>query len=229
MTEVYLFYSSLTLLAMGCLTLALSVLFRLKSHAINSLPKKVTPDVFDKTFVVFNPYPEHRKIIHNFLFVLPILVFAACLGLTLIAWKIFEYGFVSSLFVLIICLNFTMLEVAPETYQNTRMLIKAVQRGTSLGVGDLRALQTVKKALPKLSKYYLGLAILFLTFAATIDYVLPSTLWLLGQLFGLMLGVSAATGFIGWQIAILLFTLVVVVVQILVGKLKARFLSYVTD
>lgn len=229
MAEAYLVYSSLTLFTMGCLTLALSMLFRLKSHSISNLPKDLSANAFDKAFVVFNPYPEHKKIIHSFLFLLPVLVFVVSLGLVLVALKIFEYGFMLSLFILIICLNLTVVEVAPETYQTARIFIKAVQQGTDLGVGDLRVLQTVRKALPRLSKYYLGLTIFFMTFAATTGYVWPLALWFVVQLIGLILEASAVTGFVGWQVAILLFTLIVVIAQIFVGKLKARFLSYVTE
>lgn len=229
MAEAYLFYSSLTLLAMGCLTLALSMLFRLKSHVINSLPKNLSANVFNKTFIVFNPYPEHRKINYSFLSALPILVFFACLGFILVAWKIFEYGLMSSFFILIICLYLIVVEVAPETYQNTRIFIKAVQRGTSLGVGDLRVFQIVRKALPRLSNYYLGLTISFVTFAATMSYIWPLTLWFLSRLVGLILDAGAVTGFVGWQVTVFLFTLTVVIIQIFVGKLKAKFLSYVAE
>lgn len=229
MAEAYLFYSSLTLLAMGCLTLALSMLFRLKSHVINSLPKNLSANVFNKTFIVFNPYPEHRKINYSFLSALPILVFFACLGFILVAWKIFEYGLMSSFFILIICLYLIVVEVAPETYQNTRIFIKAVQRGTSLGVGDLRVFQIVRKALPRLSNYYLGLTISFVTFAATMNYIWPLTLWFLSRLVGLILDAGAVTGFVGWQVTVFLFTLTVVIIQIFVGKLKAKFLSYVAE
>jgi len=229
LAEAYLFYSSLTLLAMGCLTLALSMLFRLKSHVINSLPKNLSANVFNKTFIVFNPYPEHRKINYSFLSALPILVFFACLGFILVAWKIFEYGLMSSFFILIICLYLIVVEVAPETYQNTRIFIKAVQRGTSLGVGDLRVFQIVRKALPRLSNYYLGLTISFVTFAATMNYIWPLTLWFLSRLVGLILDAGAVTGFVGWQVTVFLFTLTVVIIQIFVGKLKAKFLSYVAE
>ena len=40
---------------------------------INSLPKNLSADVSDKTFNVFDPYPERRKIFHNMLFALLLL------------------------------------------------------------------------------------------------------------------------------------------------------------
>ena len=210
---------------MGCLTLVLSILFRLKNHRMNSFPKNLSANVFNKTFNVFNPYPEHRRIIHNFLSVLPFMVFLACLVFILFAWKVFESGFLLSLVLLIICLNLILIEVASETYQNAKIFIKALNSRADLGVGDLKVFQVLKRALPKLSNYYLALSILFLTSATTLGYIWSSLLCFFAQVVGLILEVSALTGIIGYLVAVFLFALMVAVFQIFIWKIKSKFLS----
>jgi hypothetical protein len=214
MAEAYLFYSSLTLFAMSCLTLVLFVSFRLKYHRISNLPKNLSANVFDKTFNVLNPYSEPRKIFHNFLSVLPIIPIILSIVSTAFLWKILEYGLLLSLVIIIVCLNLMLTEVASETYQTTVILIKAVRKRTELVTDDIKAFQTLKNALPKLSNYYLALSILFLVFAATLGYIWSSLLLFFSQVIGLILELSATTGIIAYQVAVLIFALIVVLIQI---------------
>jgi small-conductance mechanosensitive channel len=229
MAETYLFYSSLTLFAMSCLTLVLFVSFRLKYHRISSLPKNLSANVFDKTFNVLDPYPERRKIIHSFLSAVPLIAFFACLAFVILLWKVFEYGLLSSFFILIVCLNLMLTEVASETYQTTEILIKAVRKRADLATGDIKAFQTLKNALPKLSNYYLALSILFFVFAAMLGYIWSSLLLFFSQVIGLILEVSAATGIIAYQVAVLIFALIVVLIQIFAWKIKNKFLRHLVE
>jgi len=227
--ENYLFYSSLTLLGMGCLALALSILFRLKSHAVNSLPKNLSANVFNKTFVVFNPYSEHRRTIPSLAFLAMILVFIVCVGFSLIIWRVFESGFMLSFFIVIICLNLIAVEGAYEVYENSRTFINAVRGGTDFGLGDIKAFQIVRSALPKIAKYYIGLAILFMIFSVALPYIWSSVLWFLARPVGLMLEVGASTGAVNYQIAVFLFALVLVLIQILISRIKGKLLNYVIE
>ena len=226
MVETYLFYSSLTMFAMGCLTLVLSILFRLKHHRMNSLPRNLSANVFDKTFNVFNPYPERRRIVHNFLSALPLMVLPPCLVFFLFVWRVLESGLLLSLVLLIICLNLILIEVASEIYQNANIFIKAFNKKADLGVGDLKVFQTLERVMPKLSNYYLALSILFVTLGAILSYIWSSLLWFFAQVVGVVLEVSTLTGSaIGFQVAVFLFVLMVVVVQIFIQKIKSKFLS----
>lgn len=210
---------------MGCLTLVLSILFRLKRHRMNSLPKNLSANIFNKTFNVFNPYPKRRRIIHNFLSALPLMVLLLCLVFFLFAWKALESGLLLSLVLLIICLNLILIEAASEIYQNAKIFIKALNSKADLGVGDLKVFLILKRALPKLSNYYLALSILFLTLAATLGYIWSLLLWFFAQVVSLILEVSALTGIIGFQGAVVLFALMVAVFQIFIWKIKNKFLS----
>jgi hypothetical protein len=226
LAETYLFYSSLTLLAMGCSTLVLAALFRLKHHTLSSLPRSLSAEIFDKTFSVFDPYSGHRRIIHSFLSALPLIVVLGCLVLVPLAWKVIESGLLLSLVLLIICLNLMLIEVASESYQNARIFIKAFNDGASLGVGDLKAFQILKRVLPKLSNYYLALSILLIASAATLGYILSSLLWLFAHVVDLILEISGLAGFMAWQLAAFLFILIVAVFQIFMWKIKGKFLSH---
>lgn len=223
--EAYLLYSSLTLFAMGCLALFLSVFFRLKSRAINNISTKLEPRIFDKTFSVFNPYPERRKMIHSFLPVLMTVVVIASFGSLLIAMRIFEAGLLLSLFILIICLDLIVVDVAPETYMNTNAFIRAIHCGTSLGVGDLKVFQLLIRALPRLSNYYLGLSIFFIALGATLSYIWLTVLMFFARFIGLTFGIGEAAGWMGWAIPVILFVIAVVFIQTLVWKTR----SYLTD
>ena len=229
MAEAYLFYSSLTLFAMSCLTLVLFVLFRLKHHKISSFPKNLSANFFDKTFNVLDPYPERRKILHNFLSVLSIIPIILSIVFAAFVWKILEYGLLLSLVIIIVCLNLMLTDVASETYQNAEIFIKAVHKRADLGVGDIKAFQTLKNVLPKLSNYYLALSILFLIFAATLGYIWSSLLLFFSQVIGLIVEVSATTGIIAYQVAVLIFALIVVLVQIFAWKIKNKFLRHLVE
>ena len=212
---------------MSCLTLVLSILFRLKYHKMNNLPRNLSATVFSKTFNVFDPYPEHRKIIHSFLFALPLIVVLGSLVLVVFVLRVFESGLLLSLALLVICLNSMLVQVASDTYQNAKIFIKAFNNKADLGVGDLKAFQTLKRVLPRLSSYYLALSILLLTLAATLNYIWSSLLWFFAQFASLILKVGALTGSaIGYVIAVFLFALMVGMFQIFIWKIKRKFLSH---
>jgi len=206
---------------MSCLTLVLSILFRLKHRKMNHLPGNFSANIFDKTFSVFDPYPEHRRTIHKFLSASPLMVFLVCLVLVSFAWKAFESGLLLSLVLLIICLNLMLIEVASETYENAKIFIKAFNNKGNLGAGDLKVFQVLRRAPPKLSNYYLASSILFLTLAATLGYIWSSLLWFFARVIGLILEFQGSI-----RARVLLFSLMVGIVQIFIWKIKSKVLSH---
>jgi len=228
--EIYLLYSSLTLFVMGCLALVLSIFFYLKFHSLKSLPKNISANVFNKSFVVFNPFPEHRKIIHTFVLAyMPTIGVIISFVITFVLLKVFEYGFMLSVFIVIIGLNLIAVEGAFEVYQNSKIFIKAVRSGSSFGVGDLKAFQIVKNALPTLIKYYFGLAILFVMLSIALPYVWSSMLLSFAVLAGMLIETGTSIGTMGYQIAVMLFALILVVIQILASIVKKRLLKYTVE
>jgi len=198
---------------------------------MNHLPRNLSANIFDRTFSVFNPYSERRKVIHNFLLIahiLPLIIGIASWYLAPLAlFKVFEYGLLLSVVLLIICLNLMLIEVASETYQNAKTFINAFNNKADLGAGDLKVFQVLRTALPKLSNYYLALSILFLTLAATLGYIWYPLLWFFARVAGLILELQASIGgTIAFPVTLVLFSLMVVVVLIFISKIKSKFLSY---
>jgi len=216
---------------MNCLTLVLSILFRLKHHEMNHLPRNLSANIFDRTFSVFNPYSERRKVIHNFLFIAHILplitVFVSWYLAPLALFKVLESGLLLSVVLLIIWLNLMLIEVASEIYQNAKTFINAFNNKADLGAGDLKVFQVLKTALPKLSNYHLALSILFLTLAATLGYIWSSLLWFFARVIGLILEFQGSIGgTIAFPVSVLLFSLMVGIVQIFIWKIKSKVLSH---
>ena len=220
--ESYMIYSSLTLFLMGCLAIALSILFRLKFKVFKNLSDDLQPNVFDKSFVVFNPYGEQRKVFHEFLSFLPLIVGFASLGFALALMILVEAGFILSFCVTLFGLNLIVIEDGFEVYENSKTFIRAVQKEAKLGVGDLKVLQLIKEYMPKVSNYYLVLSITLMGFSIVFPYLFPSAIWLFAQFIGLILQVSRIVGVIAWVFAVFLFALTVVFVQILASKIRSR-------
>lgn len=225
MAEAYLVYSSLVLGIMASVALVLSFIFRRKSDSIEKISDGLSASVFDRSFVIYNPYPDQRRIIHSLLSLLPIFAFAATFGIVFLVVKIFEYGFVSSLVVLLISMNLVVVEAAPEVLQNALVFAKAIRKKNGFGVGDLMVLDNLRSTLPRLSNYYLGLAILFAIFALALNYVWTSVIWLLARFIGFTLEIGTAAGHAGWAVSVALFIAAVICVQILFWKIKSRLLG----
>lgn len=229
MLEGRIYYSSVGLFAMGCLTLALFIVFRLKFNALKDLPKNLSANVFNKTFAVFDPYSERKKIIHRLLTWLPLVAMFATVGFALLMLVIIESGLLLTFTILFMALGLLLMEEAPEAYQYSNTFIKAVQDGASLGVGDLKLFQMTRKILPKLSNYYLCLSILFITLSVTLQYFWTAILWSFAQYIALTLQASTAAGILGYQLAILLFALTTLFIQVSASKIKGKFLRYATE
>jgi hypothetical protein len=229
MVEEYIFYSSLTLSGMGCLALILSLLFRLKSHKINSLSTNLLANTFSKTFNVLDPYGEKIKVIHKLLFLLPLLLTIVLLFSFIALLKIIEYGLFLSFLIIIVGLNLMLIDVFSEVYQDANIFIKAVDAKADLGVGDVKAFQILKSAIPKLSNYHLILSIFFFIFALTIGYIWSSLLWLFSYLVNLIFEIGAPTGFVAYAVVTLIFVSIVAIIQILVNRVKNKFLMSITE
>ena len=65
-----------------------------------------------------------------------------------------------------------LIDVASETYHDAKLFINAIQAEISLGVGDLKVLQILKRTMPKLANYYLFLSVFFFIFAAILNYIM---------------------------------------------------------
>jgi hypothetical protein len=222
----YLFYSSLTLGVMSGSALALAILFRLRFRGLAGLPKDLSASIFDKTFVIFNPYSDQKRSIHRLLTFLPFIAFAVTFGLLALAWKMLESGLILSFFIIIVGLNLIFVEEAPEVYINSKILLKAVRDDASLGAGDVKVFHLLKEAATKLSNYYFGLSMLLIIFTATLPYIIELPMRFLALLLDLMVQVGWWAGIIGWEITIFLLALGFAVFQLLASRMKNRLFKY---
>ncbi|MEM3760426.1 MAG: hypothetical protein QXZ02_04845 [Candidatus Bathyarchaeia archaeon] len=214
-------FASLVLFAMSCLALVLSILFRLKFRELNSLPK-MSASVFNKTFVVFNPYSEQRKIIHNYLLTLPFIVGFTAFFVSLLLFFMIAAGLALSAFIILTALNLTVLDDAFDVYGNSKLFLNAIRNGSDLGTGDLEVFLHLKLLTRKLSNYYISITILLFLLSLLLPHILYPALLAFCQFIGLIFQASSIAGAVGWQFAVFLFAFVLVFFEIFVMKVKNR-------
>jgi hypothetical protein len=220
--DIPLFSSFLTLIAMSCLSLTLSLIFYLKFRALTNISTNLSPSIFSKTFNVFNPYLSHRKTLQSFLTILPLLMLACAGFIFLISIKLIESGFVLSIIILIVCLNLVVVEETPEFYWNTNAFIKAFRTEAELGYGDVKVFKVIKKTLPKLSTYYFALTIFFTSSAIALPSIFSSVFLVFTQFSRIILEFSSPAGIWAGYVAVFPLALIIVFVQIVGKKVKDK-------
>lgn len=226
MAEGPAFYSSLTLMAMGCLALALSIIFRLRFRWLDSLPRDLNASVFDRTFNVFDPYPVRIKVVQRFLTALPVIAGIGAILLSMIVWSFVASGLMMSVFIVIIGLNLIMIEEAPEIYTNTNVFAKAVENNAKFAGGDLKVLQLIKKLSLKLARYYLGLTVLFMALSVTLQYVWNALPSLLTSLVHGIEQSSGSNGMVVVEVIAVVLALNLTLLQLVAFKIKNRMFRY---
>lgn len=226
--DSYLVYASVTLLVMGSIALALSVFLRLRLNRLKSLSRNCAASVFNKSFVVFDPY-EQTTIFHRLLTLLPFVPLILGFGAAVLLLEIINSGLLLTLLVLIVALGLIVVDELPEVYAESKILIRAIQDGSSLGVGDMKLLQVTKKLLPRLSYYYLGLSAFLLVSAVILPVVWSSALWYFAVFFGLLIQGSVTHGLLTWMSGLLLYAAIVVVFVFLVTRAKSRIFGHNTN
>ena len=222
MTETYLFYSSLTMLAMAGVALCLSTLFRLRVKKLRSIPRDLDATVFNQTFAVFDPYPQQKKVMHRFLGAMPFIGIAVTFAGIAIVWKMVTAGFLLSTFIMIITLNIIVIEEAPEVYINSKLFIKAVQNKSNFAEGDVKALNLVRKLASKISNYYLGISAILIVTSVALPYVWESLPSLSNWLVASVANLSGLSGMLVFQVVAFLLALSFVIIQLVAFKLKNR-------
>jgi HAMP domain-containing protein len=215
-SEVSLFASSMVLVAMGCVALVFSLLLERKSRALRRLSKNLSVGVFSKTFNVFDPSMERRRIIssHTGLVVF-VAIYGAWLVVTVGVFTSFAAGGLLASVIFLVCAGLLMVDETQELNKNAGIFVEAIRSGTSLGVGDMRALFVMRRTLPKLSLYHLFLAAVFFASAFEVPYlsnviflVCADVAWVLFALSSLLIAVPllsliAVAGLFGAVIAMI--------------------------
>jgi hypothetical protein len=185
--------------------------------------------IFNKTFNVFDPYPERRKILHSFLSFLPIFVSVGAIALAGFAMTtVIEMGLLLSFILLIIGMNLIVLEEAFDVYRGAGSLIKAIKDGLPFGKGDLDVFHIVKSSIPRLIMYYVSLAVVFFISSFSLPYLIPVALLSFSQILSVFETASPSSNLniFSPYLIIFFFAVVVVSIQIVIRKVRRRIVGF---
>jgi hypothetical protein len=222
--------ASIVLVAMGCLSLIISLSLSLKSRAIGKYPSDPQVEVFKRTFNIFNPYPGQRKVVHENLELLILFaIYGSFVGIGFAILKVFEFGFLLAFITLVICLGFLLIDETLEIYKNVGIFLKAFKKHAFFGKGDLEVLTFLRHTLPRLSHYHLMVAIGFFAASLAVPTTVNVFLWGFSRFAGLMFMTTATLWFFPPFVLLvtgLLFAATVFSVQLVANKIKMRILSF---
>lgn len=228
LVDSYLLYASVALVVMGVVALVLSVVFRLRLRVLDSVSKGSAANVFNRTFVVFDPYVQ-KTVFHRLLSFLPFVPLICGFGVAVLLFEVINSGLLLTVLVSILALSLIVVEESPEAYAESKTLIEAIQGGSNLGVGDIRLLALTKQLLPKLSYYYLGLSAFLFALAAALPFVWAQFLWYFAMFFGYIIQASVTGGLVTWLMVLLLYAVIITVFVVLVTMAKSRLFGHLTE
>jgi hypothetical protein len=211
---------------MGCVSLVLFFFLHMKNRALVKLPENLHVEVFDRTFNVFDPYPEHGGVLHSFLILLPVVALVGALTVAYLALMILAMGLALALAAFIFCLALMMFDETFEIYENAGKLVKAFDNCAGLGVGDLVVLSVLKRIMPKLRAYYLLLSVAFFGSSVALPYVVPAAIMTLAQVASALISSSAPAEVLSAYITVLVFAAAEVIIYVVARKAKSRILGF---
>jgi hypothetical protein len=171
---------------MGCIFTVLSLVLRQKLHALKRTSNHLSAKTFDKTFNVFNPFAEHRKVISDDVGLLILfLTFGLMWLLPLSAIRIIGSGFMLGVVTFLVCLNLLMLGDLLETCRLAKTFENAFHNVADLAPGDLDVFLFLKKVLSRLSIYYLVLAVVFFASSVAVPLIVNTLSVILAQFISL--------------------------------------------
>jgi hypothetical protein len=219
------------LLVMSVISLGFSAFFYLKSRRVRKeIPRDLTASIFSRTFNVFNPFPEHRRIYHSYLFFIlfsPLIAFLWTFILVFIVFmKVLEAGLLLGLVTFLLSLGLLMLSEATEIYSTASTLVKAAKTKRLFGQGDIKILSIVRRSLGRMSAYYLLLSIAFIGLFFTLPMVFPLIMLVFSHFVGATVGLTIGSSFVALFATILLYTLVVITIFFVGGKAKAAVFGF---
>jgi hypothetical protein len=224
------FAASMVLVVMGFVSLAISLSLRLKSRALEKYPKDVQIGIFKRTFDVFNPYSEQRRVIHgNLEWIILFAIYGSFVGIGLAVLKLFEFGFLLAFITLIICLGFLLIDETLDVHKNAGIFVNAFRKSARFGKGDLEVLVFLRYTLPRLSNYHLMVAIVFFATSLAVPLAAITFLWAFSRLAGLIFAATAALWFFPPFVLLftgLLFAATVFTVQFAANRVKMKILSF---
>jgi hypothetical protein len=210
---------------MGVVALVLALVFRLRFRRLVAVSGNSIVSVYNRTFAVFDPYGQAATVFHRFLSLLPFVPLFLGFGMAVLLLVIIDSGLLLTLLVAIVGLSLIVIEESVEAYADSKLLVRAIEGGTQLGVGDVRLLSLLKRLLPKLARYYFGVAVFFFVGALVLPFVLKQFLWYFAVSLGSLIQ-AASGGPTNWLLAIGLYAGAVTVFVFLITLAKNRLFEH---
>ena len=223
--DVAVLYASVALVVMGGVALVLSWVFRVRLKRLVAVSGGSVVSVYNRTFAVFDPYGQATTVFHRFLGLLPFVPLILGFGMAVLFLVIIDSGLLLTLLVAIVGLSLIMVEESVEAYADSKLLIRAIEGGSQLGVGDVRLLSLMKRLLPRLMRYYLGVAVVFFVLAGVLPFVWMQFLWYFAVVLGSLIQ-AASSGPASWLLAIGLYAGAVAVFVFLITLAKNRLFGH---
>lgn len=213
--------SIIILVVMSCISVAISLILDRKTRTLNELSQKINLNVFDKTFNVLNPHAPPRKTI-NSIMIWPVAIILLFTVFAMTISKIFEAGIALGFIILIGSIGLMMVDEAIEINSTAKLFSNALAIQTGFGKGDVVALNFLKQTMPKLKKYYILLATLFIISAIMLPYILQVTLTAFTHTMGSVMATSSTLGIISPYLSLLVFTAIVTIISVTAGRIKTK-------
>ena len=115
--EQYLLYSIVVLLFMAFAALSLSIFLRRKFYCLSRFDSR-RPEIYDKVYVVFEPYSQ-ITVFHRFLLLIVVIVWYCCFLLVYFFFSALKAGLFLPFVLGVICLNMLPLEMVFEVVSNS--------------------------------------------------------------------------------------------------------------
>jgi hypothetical protein len=223
--DSYLLYASVTLVAMGVVAVVLGLVFRLWFRRLVAVSGNLAVSVYNKTFMVFDPYGQTGTIFHRFLSLLPFVPMVLGFGMAVLLLVVIDSGLLLTLLVVVFGLSLIVVEESVEAYSDSKLLVKAIEGGSQFGVGDVRLLSLMKRLLPRLTRYYLAVAVLFFVGAMVLPFVWMQFLWYFAVTLGSLIQ-AASMGFVNLFLVVGLYAAAVTAILFLVTLAKNRLFGH---
>jgi len=203
----------------------MSIILHKKSRALNRASEDLHVDAFDKTFNVFDPYPEARKATSNLLLwpVSLMLVFGV---LSLAFMQLIGAGVVLDITIVIFGVGLMVVDEASEIYSNANVFIRALVDHAKFAQGDVRAVYLLKGIMQKLRKYYVLLAVVFAVFSVASPWIQQLVIVGFAQFVGSTVTTTSSLGIAAPYVTVFVFAALVTIVFIVAGQVKTRLFEF---
>jgi hypothetical protein len=210
---------------MGGVALVLALVFRLWFRRLAVVSGNSVVSVYNRTFAVFDPYGQAATIFHRFLSLLPFVPLILGFGMAVLLLVIIDSGLMLTLLVVIVGLSLIVVEESVEAYTDSKLLVRAIEGGSQLGVGDVRLVVLMKRLLPRLTHYYLAVAMVFFVGAVVLPFVWLQFLWYFAMLLGSLIQVGSM-GIVNLFLTVGLYVAAVTVFVFLITMVKNRLFGH---